>query len=167
MKLLRVLQEHEFERLGGRETIKVDVRVIAATNRDLQRAIAEGFAQAGSLLPAQRFPIAGPIAPRARRGYPASGALFRWPPCSTNRPQDLARAKAAMERLVAYPWPGNIREFENVIERAVILSAGPDLEVAAEALPVPLERADDSDQAPQTDEPRQVRDSIGSPDDDR
>jgi formate hydrogenlyase transcriptional activator len=68
-----------------------------------------------------------------------------------------------MERLVAYPWPGNVRELENVIERAVILSPGPDLEIAAEALPAPAERADDSDRARQADEPRQVRASVRSP----
>ena len=67
-----------------------------------------------------------------------------------------------MERLVAYPWPGNVRELENVIERAVILSAGPDLEVAAEALPAPVEGADDRDRARRTDEPRQVRASVRS-----
>jgi formate hydrogenlyase transcriptional activator len=68
-----------------------------------------------------------------------------------------------MERLVAYPWPGNVRELENVIERAVILSPGLDLEIAAEALPAPVERADDSARARQADEPRQVRASVRSP----
>jgi DNA-binding NtrC family response regulator len=68
-----------------------------------------------------------------------------------------------MERLVAYPWPGNVRELESVIERAVILSAGPDLEVAAEVLSAPVERADDSDAARQADEPPQVRASVRSP----
>jgi len=71
--------------------------------------------------------------------------------------------KAAMERLVAYPWPGNVRELENVIERAVILSPGPDLEVAAEALPAPLELADDSGRAHQADEPRPARASVRAP----
>jgi len=70
-----------------------------------------------------------------------------------------------MERLVAYPWPGNVRELENVIERAVILSRGPDLEVAVEALLTPVERADDTDRAPQADEPRQLRASVHSPND--
>jgi formate hydrogenlyase transcriptional activator len=70
-----------------------------------------------------------------------------------------------MERLVAYPWPGNVRELENVIERAVILSPGPDLEIAGEALPAPVERADDSDRARQADEPRQVQASVRSPTD--
>jgi formate hydrogenlyase transcriptional activator len=62
--------------------------------------------------------------------------------------------KAAMERLVAYPWPGNVRELENVIERAVILSPGPHLEVAAEALPAPVERLNDTARGRQTDEAR-------------
>jgi transcriptional regulator with GAF, ATPase, and Fis domain len=72
--------------------------------------------------------------------------------------------KAVMERLVAYSWPGNIRELENVIERAVILSPGPDLDVVAEALPTPLEREEDRDRAAQTDEAWQVQASVRLPD---
>ncbi len=165
LKLLRVLQEREFERLGGRETIKVDVRVIAATNRDLQRAIAEGSLRQDLYYRLSVFPLRVPPLRERAEDIPLLVHYFVGRH-ATRIGRKISRVpKAAMERFVAYPWPGNVRELENVIERAVILSPGPDLEVAAEALPAPLERADDSDQAPQTDEPQQVRASVHSPDD--
>ena len=165
LKLLRVLQEREFERLGGRETIKVDVRVIAATNRDLQRAIAEGSLRQDLYYRLSVFPLRVPPLRERAEDIPLLVHYFVGRH-ATRIGRKISRVpKAVMERFVAYPWPGNVRELENVIERAVILSPGPDLEVAAEALPAPLERADDSDQAPQTDEPQQVRASVHSPDD--
>jgi formate hydrogenlyase transcriptional activator len=160
LKLLRVLQEREFERLGGRETIKVDVRVIAATNRDLQRAIAEGSLRQDLYYRLSVFPLRVPPLRERAEDIPLLVHYFVGRH-ATRIGRKISRVpKAAMERFVAYPWPGNVRELENVIERAVILSPGPDLEVAAESLPAPLERADDSDQAPQTDEPRQVQASV-------
>jgi formate hydrogenlyase transcriptional activator len=141
VKLLRVLQEHEFERVGGHQTIKVDVRVIAATNRDLAGEVGAGRFRGDLYYRLNVFPL-------------------RMPPLR-ERPEDIALlvhffvqryagkigrkitriAKDTMERLAAYPWPGNVRELENVIERAVILSEGPDLEIGPELLPAAVNRS--------------------------
>jgi formate hydrogenlyase transcriptional activator len=163
LKLLRVLQEREFERLGGRETIRVDVRVIAATNRDLQRAVAEGSLRQDLYYRLSVFPLQVPPLRERPEDIPLLVHYFVGRHAARIGRRISRVPKATMERLVAYPWPGNVRELENVIERAVILSAGPDLEVAAEALSAPVERADDSDAARQPDEPRQVRASVRSP----
>jgi len=163
LKLLRVLQEREFERLGGRETIKVDVRVIAATNRDLQRAVVEGALRQDLYYRLSVFPLQVPPLRERTEDIPLLVHYFVGRH-ATRIGRRISRVpKAAMERLVAYPWPGNIRELENVIERAVILSPGPDLEVAAEALPAPLERADDSERALQADELLPARASVRAP----
>jgi formate hydrogenlyase transcriptional activator len=163
LKLLRVLQEREFERLGGRETIRVDVRVIAATNRDLQRAVAEGSLREDLYYRLSVFPMRVPPLRERTEDIPLLVHYFVGRHAARIGRKISRVRKAAMERLVAYPWPGNVRELENVIERAVILSPGLDLEIAAEALPAPVERADDSDRARQADEPRQVRASVRSP----
>jgi len=160
LKLLRVLQEREFERLGGRETIKVDVRVIAATNRDLQRAVAEGSLRQDLYYRLSVFPLRVPPLRERAEDIPLLVHYFVGRHTARIGRRISRVPKAAMERLVAYPWPGNVRELENVIERAVILSPGPDLEVAAEALPAPLELADDSGRAHQADEPRPARASV-------
>ena len=165
LKLLRVLQEREFERLGGRETIRVDVRVIAATNRDLQRAVVEGALRQDLYYRLSVFPLRVPPLRERTEDIPLLVHYFVGRHATRIGRRISHVPRAAMERLVAYPWPGNVRELENVIERAVILSPGPDLEVAAEALPAPVERADDSDRAHQADEPRQLRASVHSPND--
>jgi formate hydrogenlyase transcriptional activator len=163
LKLLRVLQEREFERLGGRETIKVDVRVIAATNRDLRRAVVEGALREDLYYRLGVFPLRVPPLRERTEDIPLLVHYFVGRH-ATRIGRRISRVpKAAMERLVAYPWPGNVRELENVIERAVILSPGPDLEVAVEGLPAPLQRADGSNGAHQTREQRQLRVSGGAP----
>jgi formate hydrogenlyase transcriptional activator len=133
-KLLRVLQEHEFERLGGRQTLHADVRVIAATNRDLGRAIADGTFRSDLYYRLNVFPVHVPPLRERREDIPLLVHYFvaRYAAKIGRR---ITRVPAdAMARLTSYPWPGNVRELENVIERAVILSPGPDLQVAAEAL---------------------------------
>ncbi len=141
VKLLRVLQEHEFERLGGRETIRVDVRVIAATNRDLLRAVADGAFRQDLYYRLNVFPLRVPSLRERREDIPLLVHYFVTRYAARIGRKISAVAEEAMERLVAYPWPGNVRELENVIERAVILSAGPELEVAEEALPVAADTA--------------------------
>ena len=163
LKLLRVLQEREFERLGGRETIKVDVRVIAATNRDLQRAVGKGSLRQDLYYRLSVFPLRVPPLRERAEDIPLLVHYFVGRHAARIGRRISRVPKAAMERLVAYPWPGNVRELENVIERAVILSRGPDLEVAAEALPTPVERADDTDRAHQADEPRPAQASVLAP----
>jgi transcriptional regulator with GAF, ATPase, and Fis domain len=135
VKLLRVLQEREFERLGGRQTHRVDVRLIAATNRDLPKAIAEGAFRQDLYYRLNVFPIHVPPLRDRRDDVPLLVHYF-----TRRYAGKIGRAisrvpRETMERLVAYSWPGNVRELENVIERAVILSRGPELEVAAELLP--------------------------------
>ena len=129
-KLLRVLQEQEFERLGGTRTIKVDVRLVAATNRDLAKMVADGQLPQRPLLPAERLPgrAAAPAGARrtTSRGWSAtspSGSPGAWAGGSRRIPTTV------MDALVRYPWPGNVRELQNVIERAVILSPGRTLQV--------------------------------------
>jgi len=132
VKLLRVLQEHEFERVGGAEPIKVDVRVIAATNRDLLKSIREGKFREDLYYRLNVFPIALPPL-RDREGDVPLLVQFlvaRFAARVGVRIESIG--KGTMERLNRYFWPGNIRELENVLERAVILSNGPTLEIDAE-----------------------------------
>jgi PAS domain S-box-containing protein len=135
VKLLRVLQEREFERIGGSATIKVDVRVIAATNRDLAKGVADGTFRQDLYYRLNVFPVVLPPLRERPDDVPLLVHYFvaRYAPKIGRRithvPED------ALQRLAAYAWPGNVRELENVVERAVILSAGPELEIAPEVLP--------------------------------
>jgi formate hydrogenlyase transcriptional activator len=135
VKLLRVLQEHEFERLGGSNLIKVDVRVIAATNRDLLRSVSEGTFRQDLYYRLNVFPVQLPPLRERREDIPPLVHYFvrRF---SLKIGRKIARIqRETIERLVSYAWPGNVRELENVIERAVILSRGIELEVAPDVLP--------------------------------
>ncbi len=135
VKLLRVLQEREFERVGGSATIRVDVRVIAATNRDLERAIAERGFREDLYYRLAAFPVVVPPLRERREDIPLLAQTFieRYA-AKIGRPVRRV-ADETLARLCAYPWPGNVRELENVIERALILSRGDVLEVAPELLP--------------------------------
>jgi PAS domain S-box-containing protein len=135
VKLLRVLQEHEFERLGGSDPIKVDVRVIAATNRDLLRSASEGTFRQDLYYRLNVFPVQLPPLRERREDIPPLVHYFvrRF---SLKIGRKITRIqRETMERLVSYSWPGNVRELENVIERAVILSRGIELEVGPDVLP--------------------------------
>jgi len=137
VKLLRVLQEQEFERVGGNKTIRTDVRVIAATNRDLERAIDAGSFRSDLYYRLTVFPVRLPPLRERREDVPQLVHYFaaRY---SAKIGRKISRVPGdVMQRLVEYPWPGNVRELENVIERAVILSPGPALELADEALATP------------------------------
>jgi formate hydrogenlyase transcriptional activator len=128
-KLLRVLQEQEFERLGSTKTINVDVRLVAATNCDLATMVADGRFRSDLYYRLNVFPLVLP---------PLRERTDDIPPLVRHFTQRFARRmgrrietipSAAMEALVRYPWPGNIRELQNVIERAAILSPGASLHV--------------------------------------
>ena len=124
-KLLRVLQESEFERVGDDVTRSVDVRVIAATNRNLEELVVAGKFREDLFLQAQRVSYRGAAAAKKnRRRDSARSALSRANTCNDfgRKPLKLTRGQAAS--LLAYDWPGNVRELKNVIERAVILSRG-------------------------------------------
>ena len=140
-KLLRVLQEREFDRVGGTAPIKVDVRVLAATNRDLLKAVAREDVPRGPLLPAERLSRLHLPPLRDRKEDIPLLVLFLVNKFAARIGKRDRResSKETMQRLLAYPWPGNVRELENVLERAVILADGPTLEIGADVLPVTVE----------------------------
>jgi formate hydrogenlyase transcriptional activator len=147
-KLLRVLQEQEFERLGSTRTIKVDVRLVAATNRDLSQMVAEGHFRRDLYYRLNVFPLLVPPLRERRDDIPLLVRHF-----TQLLAQRLGRRietipAAVLDALLDYPWPGNIREMQNVIERAVILSPGralhislSDLQPAAAPAPTPTAAA--------------------------
>jgi DNA-binding NtrC family response regulator len=123
-KLLRVLQEREFERIGGTRSLRVDVRVVAATNRDLQAEVDAGRFRADLYFRLAVFPIALPPLRERREDIPLLLQHF-----AVRTARRLGRAVEGLaptfvERARAYGWPGNIRELENLVERALILSRG-------------------------------------------
>ena len=136
-KLLRILQEREFERVGGTALIKADVRVIAATNRDLLKGVKDKAFREDLYYRLNVFPIELPLL-RDRAGDIPQLVHFlvsKFAMRVGKRIENVSRT--AMERLLSYPWPGNVRELENVLERAVILSNSPTLEIEPEMLALP------------------------------
>lgn len=129
VKLLRVLQDGTFERLGSHRTLHTDVRVIAATNRDLTAMIKEGKFREDLFHRLNVFPIEVP--PLRARGFDIPLLVWKF---VQEFNQKMGRSidsipKPSMERLKQYPWPGNVRELRNVIERAMIVSEGPSLKI--------------------------------------
>jgi formate hydrogenlyase transcriptional activator len=135
VKLLRVLQEREFEAVGSSRTLKVDVRVIAAANRDLQEAVDGGRFRADLFYRLNVFPIEVPPLRERNSDIPQLVMFFLTRFARRFGKTISGVAPATMDRLLRYPWPGNIRELQNVIERAVILSSGPVLELGEDLLP--------------------------------
>jgi PAS domain S-box-containing protein len=132
VKLLRVLQEREFERVGGAETIKVDVRVIAATNRDLTKAIRDGKFREDLYYRLNVFPLSLP-ALRERTGDVPLLVQFLVAKFAARVGRRIEGiTPETMQRLATYHWPGNIRELENILERAIILSNDPILDIEPE-----------------------------------
>ncbi|MCX5717071.1 MAG: sigma-54 dependent transcriptional regulator [Nitrospirae bacterium] len=135
-KLLRVLQDRCFERLGGLESITVDTRVIAATNRDLKKLVGEGSFREDLYYRLNVFPVSIPPLRERKEAIPV---LIEYLADRLSRKlgKHVKRISAdAMKRLVSYPWPGNIRELENTIERAMILSKSSMLEMQLPAVEV-------------------------------
>jgi formate hydrogenlyase transcriptional activator len=128
-KLLRVLQEQEFERLGGNRTQRVDVRVVAATNVDLSKLVAQRAFRSDLYYRLNVFPIQIPALRERTEDIPLLVRYFvqRFSR-SLNKPVEYIPAEA-MDALASYSWPGNVRELENLIERAVLLSPGKELRV--------------------------------------
>src|SRR5436309_3384698 len=171
MKLLRVLQEREFERVGDSHTIKVDVRVIAATNTDLGRMVAEGQFREDLFYRLNVIPVQLPPLRERKEDIPLLVQHFldrfqrqRYPgperrvsdrgvgertvvPGDRNKTfaerAPLSASQEAMRRLMAYPWPGNVRQLENAVERAVAFSAGRS-QIDVEDLPVEIQQAQES-----------------------
>jgi DNA-binding NtrC family response regulator len=130
VKLLRVLQEREFERLGGTKTVKVDVRLIAATNRDLREALEQGTFREDLYYRLNVVPI--DIAPLRERkeDIPELTNLFVARFAGESGKPIEGITPQAMQMLVTYHWPGNVRELQNIVERACALSKGPQLEAS-------------------------------------
>jgi PAS domain S-box-containing protein len=136
-KLLRVLQEREFDRVGGTAPIRVDVRVVAATSRDLPRAVREKSFREDLFYRLNVFPIRLPALRERAEDIPllVQFLVNKFGPRVGKRLDGVSRR--TMQRLQEYPWPGNIRELENVLERATILAAGPTLDISPDLLPTP------------------------------
>ena len=120
--LLRVLQEREFERVGGRERIRVDVRVIAATNRDLVAAVSDGTFRQDLFYRLNVFPLEMPPLRARREDIPVLVEYFIGRYARKTGKSFRRVGKRTLDRLQSYPWPGNVRELQNVIERSVIVS---------------------------------------------
>jgi formate hydrogenlyase transcriptional activator len=121
LALLRVLQEREFERVGGTKAIRADVRVVAATNRDLQAAIDAGVFRSDLFYRLNVFPIDVPALRQRKEDIPVLVAYFVARYASRTGKRIRTINKNSMELLQSYPWPGNIRELQNVVERSVIV----------------------------------------------
>ena len=161
VKLLRVLQEHEFEPVGSSHPLRVDVRVIAATNRNLHEAVEAGRFRSDLFYRLNVFPIELPPLRERRSDIPQLVAF-----CLSRFSKRLGKkihgvSRESMENLVNYPWPGNIRELQNVIERAIIVSADPTLRLDRDLMPVAA--AAKGMEAPETDAPEDRQADLESP----
>jgi formate hydrogenlyase transcriptional activator len=147
-KLLRVLQEQEFERLGSARTQKVDVRLIAATNANLEQLVAGKEFRSDLYYRLNVFPITVPPLRERREDIPLLARWFTQKFASRMRKPILSVPARTLSALAEYHWPGNVRELENLIERAVILSSGPELEVSPPDLrsPAVVVTAESADQ---------------------
>lgn len=126
-KLLRVLQEREVERLGGRKTIKLDVRILATSNRDLRQAVTSGIFREDLYYRLNVFPLRWPaLAERAADIVPLAQHLLQRH-CTAQQRCLVTLSQAAAERLTQHTWPGNVRELDNVIQRALILQSGSEI----------------------------------------
>jgi DNA-binding NtrC family response regulator len=124
-KLLRFLQEREFERVGGTQPVRVDVRIIAATNRDLDRDVREGRFREDLYYRLNVIPIALPSLREIREDIPALSDYFLRRFARDTKKSITGMTEEVEARLAGYDWPGNVRELANVIERAVVLGQGP------------------------------------------
>jgi formate hydrogenlyase transcriptional activator len=133
--LLRVLQEGEFERVGGSETLRSDARVVAATNRRLEDAVGEGNFRSDLLFRLNVFPIAVPPLRERVEDIPVIAEYYADHYARKVGKRVVGISAGAMQMLAAYPWPGNVRELQNLVERAVILARRERLEATDFELP--------------------------------
>ncbi len=146
VKLLRVLQERRFRRLGGLEELQADIRVIAATNRDLDKAVAEGRFREDLYYRINVIPITLPPLRERREDIPFLAEHFLAKYAEQMGKPVMTIARSAMDLLLLHDWPGNIRELENVLERAVALEATPT--ILPESLPPSIRGAGPRNGAP-------------------
>ncbi len=136
VKLLRVLQEREFERVGGGSPIKVDIRILAATNRDLRQAVQDKTFREDLYYRLNVFPIALPPLRERKEDIPPLVDFLVHKFATRIGKRIDGVTEQTMQRLIDYPWPGNIRELENVVERAVILTTGGTLSLVPDHCPL-------------------------------
>jgi hydrogenase-4 transcriptional activator len=148
VRLLRILQDGSFERVGGQRALHVDVRIVAATHRDLQAMVADGRFREDLWYRIAVFPIAVPPLRERPEDVPALATHFALRAATRFGTPPRIPSPEDMELLVAYPWPGNVRELAAVIERAVILGDGGALDVATALGAVPARRTDPNAPAP-------------------
>ncbi len=139
VKLLRVLQERVIEQVGSSETMPIDVRVIAATHRDLDKSVLEGKFREDLFYRLNVIPIKMPALKERREDIPLLISHFLDRFVSADRSNEISFASLTMDLLMGYDWPGNVRELENVIERLVILRGG--YEILPEDLPAKIFRS--------------------------
>lgn len=132
-KLLRVLQEREFERVGGNELVKVDVRIISATNKDLEDEMKKGEFREDLYYRISVFPIKLPPLRERREDIPLLAGHFLQKYAKQEGKSIEGITPDALDLMMAYHWPGNVRELENAMERAMVLASGP--EIGAKDLP--------------------------------
>lgn len=130
LRLLRVLQESAFERVGGTQTLTVDVRVVAATNADLEKEIAERRFREDLFYRLNVVPVRLPPLRERPEDIPLLAAHFIDQACRRNGQVVDGISREALDRLRAFPWPGNVRQLENAIEQMVVLGTGQELTVA-------------------------------------
>jgi two-component system response regulator HydG len=143
VKLLRALQEHEFERVGGESPVKVDVRVVSATNKDLDKEVAAGRFRQDLYYRLHVVPVKLPALRERREDIPLLCGHFVQKLGPKTNPRVRALSDAALGRIMAYNWPGNVRELENAIEQALVFADGD--EIAPAALPAFLQGGADED----------------------
>ncbi|MCF8079978.1 MAG: sigma 54-interacting transcriptional regulator [Desulfobacterales bacterium] len=137
-KLLRVIQHSEFERLGSSHTTKVDVRIVATTNRDLEQEVRKGLFRQDLYYRLNVFPITVPPLRQRKADIPLMVEAFVERYAKKFRKEITSIPNETLKALQDYPWPGNVRELESIIERAVILCPGPVLQLAENLASAPL-----------------------------
>ncbi len=163
-KLLRVLQEQEFERLGSTRTIRVNVRLIAATNRNLQEMVRLGAFRTDLFYRLNVFPILMPPLRERREDIPLLVRYFAQQMARRMGKKIRTIPSQVMDKLIQYPWPGNIRELQNLIERAVILTPGDVLQVPLGEMSLPSETAASPGQTLAQAERRHILDALRATD---
>jgi formate hydrogenlyase transcriptional activator len=141
VKLLRVLQEHEFEPVGSNRTVKVNVRIIAATNRDLEKGVQAGTFRSDLYYRLNVIPLRVPALRDRRSDIPEMAMSFLKQSAIRMGKPVQSVSPDTMKLLAEYSWPGNIRELQNVIERGVVLSKGSVLTLEADLLPMEVSDA--------------------------